>query len=209
MVLEKKPVKENSATLFILTKNYGMLKCFVKGVFQAKSKNLGLLEPGNLNRFFILTNLESFRIISALPLKIVGSSFYLYPYQYLWTLKIIKNLNLIETPNLVWFLLLHLDDYLKQSPRNFPYWFLFHLLKELGYGINLETCQLCQRKLKKFAFFDNKRFLYCFYCKKDSYQKIENRDLEIAKKIENLIKVPKKIPNFLKIMIKNNWIMIK
>jgi recombinational DNA repair protein (RecF pathway) len=206
LILVKEKVKENDAFLFILTKNNGLLKCYSKGSLKSQSKNLTLFEPGNFCRFFIITNLEKFQAISALPLKIPTQVFHRQPYIFLWTLKLIKNLKLIETPKFSWFVLTHLESYLKQNAQNFPYWFLFHLLRELGYEINLENCHHCQRKLKNFAYFDCQRFIYCFYCRKDSYLKVT--ELKEAKKIKNLAKVPLKIPEFLKMMIKKQYAII-
>lgn len=206
LVLSKEKIKESDASLYILTKNQGMLKCYLRGVFRSQSKNLGLMEPGNFNRFFILTDFQNFKIISALPLKIPTKIFKKEPYRFLWTLKLIKNLKLLETPNFIWFVLNHLEDYLNQNSKNFSFWFLYHLLKELGYGIDLDHCQNCKRKLKTFAFFDNKRFLYCFYCKKQGYQKIIKEELLQVKKIKSLIKIPKILPKFLKKMIKENFL---
>jgi recombinational DNA repair protein (RecF pathway) len=200
-VLEKIKSKENDALVYILTKNYGMMKCLLRGVFQAKSKNLTLSEPGNYNRFFILTDLRKFQIISALPLKIPGNIAKRHPYIFLWTLKIIKNLNLLQTPKFLWFILIHLENYLKQNPKNFPYWFLYHLYRELGYEVNLDNCSSCLRKLKNFAYFNRKRNLFCYYCKKDSYQKIKKDELQKAKKIRNLVKIPEEIPQFLKAIL--------
>ncbi len=206
LILTKIKRKENSALVYILTKNYGMLKCSLKGVFQTKSKNLSLFEPGNFNRLFILTDLKKIQIISALPLKIPSRYFKNNPYLFLWTLRLIKNLNLLSTPKFLWFILIHLEDYLRQNPKNFPYWFLYHLNRELGYEIELERCHNCQRKLKRFAYFDKKQFLYCYYCKKKYYQKIDKNDLEKAKQIKNLIKIPNIIPNFLKKILFYNLI---
>ncbi len=197
--------KENDALIYILTKNHGLLKCFIKGIFQQKSKNLTLFEAGNYNRFFILTDLTKFQIISALPLKIPGSSFKRNPYVFLWTFKIIKNLNLLETPKFIWFILKNLELYIKQNPKNFPYWFLYHLHRELGYEIDLDHCSSCQRKLKNFAYFNRKSLLFCYYCKKDSYQKINKEDLIKAREIKSLIKIPSKIPSFLKTILSYNF----
>lgn len=205
MVLAKEKFKENDGIVYILTKNYGVLKCITKGLFKIKSKNLSLLEVGNFNRFFILTNLSKFKIVSALPLKTIDNTFKKSPYLFLWTLKIIKNLQFPETPKFIWFILLHLESYLNQNSKNFPFWFLFHILRETGYEINLNRCVNCNKKLKNFAFFDNKKNLYCFYCRKKNYQKINKKELEKAQQIKNLIKIPLKIPNFLKVIIKNSF----
>jgi len=202
LILDKKRIKENDGLIYILTKKYGILKCLLKGIYQAQSKNLSLLESGNFNRFFILTDLEKFRVISSLPIKIPLKSFKKNPYIFLWALKLIKNLNLPQTPPLVWFILLHLENYLKNNEKNFPPWFLFQVLKELGYEPDIERCHNCQRKLTKFAFFDRKRFLYCLNCKKESYLKIEEKELKKAKEIKNPINVPKDIPDFLKIILR-------
>ncbi len=202
LVLAKEKIKENDAIVYILTKNQGIIKCWARGVFKGQSKNLGLIEVGNLNRFFLLTNLEKYRLISALPLKIVGPAFFHNPYLYLWTLRLIKNLKFLETPKFIWFILTHLEDYLKQERKNFSYWFIYHLLKELGYEIDLENCEKCQRKLKKFAFFNNQKSLYCFYCRKENYHRITFLDLEKARQIKSRLKLPKTIPSFLKTMLK-------
>lgn len=193
--------KEKDAIVYILTKNIGLLKCSLKGIFQPQSKNLTLFEPGNYNRLFIITDNTKFKIISALPLKILSSTFKKYPYIFLWTFKIIKNLNLPETPKFLWFVLNHLDNFVKQNPKNFPYWFLYHLFRELGYEIDLDRCIQCHRKIKNFAYFNNKNSLYCSYCKKDSFLKINKENLQSARKIKNLIKIPTKIPNFLKTIL--------
>ncbi len=203
LVLAKEKIKENDAVFYILTKNYGMLKCYVKGIFRAQSKNLGLLQLGNYNRFFLLSDGQKFKLLSALPLKIVTKVFFQEPYRYLWVLKLVKNLKLLETPKFLWFILLNLEKYLQQSPKNFPFWFLFHLFKELGYELNLETCQNCGRKLKSFAFFDHQRFLYCFYCRQKSFSKINKEELNKARKIKSFLKIPPEIPSFLKIALKN------
>lgn len=206
LVLAKEKTKESDGIIYILTKNYGLIKGLARGIFKNESKNLSLLEPGNFNRFFILTNLQIFKIISVLPFKIPGRFFKNKPYIFLWTLKLIKKLKLPETPNFIWFILNNLESYLQQNVKNFPYWFLYHLLKELGYEIDLETCLNCGRKLKNFAYFNNKKNLCCFYCKKESYQEIEKKDLQKARGIKNIIKIPKGLPPFLKIMIKNSFL---
>jgi DNA repair protein RecO len=201
LILDKEKIKENDAIVYILTKNNGILKCYLKGIFRPQSKNLSLFEPGNFNRLFILTNFHKYQIISALPLKITTNVFKKYPYLFLWTLKLVKNLKLVETPKFLWFILNHLENYLQQNPKNFPYWFLFHLLRELGYEIDLQSCYHCQRKLKNFAFFDQKKSIFCLYCKKDGYSKINKEELTLAKQIKNLIKIPEKIPDFIKKML--------
>jgi len=198
LILAKEKVKENDAIVYILTKNNGILKCYLKGIFRPQSKNLSLFEPGNFNRLFILTNFINYQIISALPLKITTKIFKSYPYIFLWTLTLVKNLKLFETPKFLWFVLTHLENYLRQNPKNFSFWFIFHLLRELGYEIDLQSCAQCQRKLKNFAFFDRKKNLVCFYCKKDNYLKISKDELIQAQQIKNLIKIPEEIPDFIK-----------
>ncbi|GIW67160.1 MAG: hypothetical protein KatS3mg096_028 [Candidatus Parcubacteria bacterium] len=203
--MAKEKLKENDALIYILTKNYGLLKCYLRGIFRPQSKNLTLFEPGNLNRFFIITNFKKYQIISALPLKTTTNIFKSQPYLFLWTLRIVKNLGLLETPKFIWFVLTHLENYLRQRSKVFSFWFLFHLLRELGYEVDLENCQKCQRRLRKFAYFDNKRFLYCFYCRQDFYLRISQQELTQARKIKNLIKLPREIPDFLKVLIKNSF----
>ena len=205
LILAKEKFKENDALIYILTKKYGLMKCYLKGIFRSQSKNLTLFEPGNLNRLFIITNFKQYQVISGLPLKTTTNIFKSQPYLFLWTLRTIKNLNLIETPKFIWFVLTHLEDYLKQKSKVFSFWFTFHLLRDLGYEIDLQSCHRCQRKLKKFAYFDKKRFLYCFYCRQDFYLKINQAELLQARKIKNLIKIPQEIPDFLKVIIKNTW----
>lgn len=203
LILDKEKIKENSAIVYILTKNNGVIKCYLKGLFRPKSKNLSLMEPGNFNRLFILTNLEQFRIISCLPLKIASKAFRKDPYTFLWLLKIIKTSKILSVSDFTWFILTHLDNYLPQNPKNFPYWFLFHFLKELGYGLELKKCNSCNRGLKNFAYFDNKRSLFCSFCRKSSWQLITKKDLTSAQKIQHLIKIPKFVPRFLKIALRN------
>jgi DNA repair protein RecO len=208
IILQKEKKKENDSIVYILTENYGILKCYIRGIFRSESKNLSLFEPGNLNRLFILTNFYKYQIISALPLKITTKTFNKNPFIFLWALKIVKNLKLIETPKFIWFILTHLENYIKQNSKNFPYWFLFHILKELGYEIDFEKCYKCQRNLKNFAFFYSQKYLVCFYCKqKDqkNYILIKKEELTIAQKIKNLVKIPEKIPDFLKTMITRNF----
>lgn len=205
MVLAKEKIKENDALIYILTKNYGILKCLGKSIFRISSKNLNLMETGNLNRFLILTNFSQFKIISALPIKTTGKIFKKNPYLFLWSLRLLSKLKFPETPRFIWFVSTHLENYLAQNPQSFPYWFLYHLLKERGYEIDLENCSDCNRKLKNFAFFNNRRGLYCFYCKKNNYQLIEKKDLERARQIKNVIKIPQNIPVFLKKIIKNSF----
>jgi DNA repair protein RecO len=206
LILHKEKTKENDAIVYILTKNNGIVKCFIKGLYKATSKNLTLFEIGNLNKLFILTNLNKFQIISALPLKIVNHIiFNKYPYIFIWSLKLIKNLNLKETPKIIWFILTHIELYLNQNAKNFPHWFLFHLLKELGYEIDLERCYKCFRKINKFAFFDYKNSLFCYKCHKESYLKINSNDLKKAKNIKNILKIPHEIPIFLKKIIRNTF----
>lgn len=205
LVLTKEKIKENDAVVYILTKNLGIIKCLSKGIFRGKSKNLSLLEPGNFNRFFLLTNLEKFKLISALPLKIVNKTFFQKPYLYLTVLKLIKNLKLMETPKFIWFIVYNLEKYLAQESKNFFPWFIYHLLEELGYGIDLDHCQKCKRKLKEFAFFDRKKFLYCFYCKNKDFIKISSLELKTARKIKNRLILPKTLPGFLKVMLKENF----
>jgi DNA repair protein RecO len=205
IILTKIKRKEKDAIVYILTKNIGLLKCYLKGIFQPTSKNITLFEPGNYNKLFIITDTSKFKIISALPLKILTSTFKKYPYIFLWTFRIIKNINLPETPKFLWFVLTHLDNYIKQNHKNFPYWFLYHLLRELGYEIDLYHCFQCQRKIKNFAYFDNKSYLFCSYCKKDSFLKINKEDLQNAREIKSLIKIPKKVPNFLKTILVYNY----
>lgn len=209
LVLAREKFKESDGIVYILTKNHGMLKCYVKGLFKINSKNLAFLQEGNFNNLFILTDLNKFQIVSALPIKIFKSQNYRHTYLLLWSLKIIKNLNLLETPSFIWFVINHLKNYLQQNYKEFPYWFLFHLYQELGYGLELDKCLSCQRKIKKFAFFDNKKSLYCLYCRKDNFSKIEQIDLERAKEIKNFIKIPSLIPPFLKKMIQINKNVLK
>lgn len=208
-ILDKKIVKEADGIVYILTKNFGILKCLVKGLYKIQSKNLGLMEVGNYNRFFILTNFQKFRIISALPLKKSLLFFNRKPYYFLWLFRIIKNLNLLETPKFLYFILMNLDKYYKFSYKEFNFWFLYHLLKELGYSPNLEQCHNCQRKLKGLAFFGDKMFLYCSNCKKDSYKIISSSELKEGLKIKSRAKVPNHLPQFIRDMIKNYLKVIK
>lgn len=204
MVLAKEKLKEVDANVYILTKNNGMLKCYVKGLFRINSKNLAFFQPGNFNNFFILTDLSKFQIISVLPIKILNFQTYQHTYILLWSLKIIKDLNLLETPSFIWFMVNHLKNYINQNPKNFSFWFLFHIYQELGYGLELNKCSSCQKKIKKFAFFDGKKSLYCLYCRKNNYQEIKQNELEKAQEIKNIIKIPSLVPDFLKKMIQNN-----
>lgn len=190
--------------LYILTEKNGIMKCSIRGLFRPESKNLTLMEPGNLNRFFIITDLEKNLIVSALPIKIIKPRE--NPYIFLWTLKIIKNLKLIETPKFIFFVLKNINYYIGQG-KNFSFWFLFHISRELGYEIDLDGCINCGRKLKKFAYF-SKEGLYCSFCRKSSYEKINEKELKKAKKIKNLVKIPDELPNFLKIIIKNNMLKL-
>lgn len=206
LVLEKEKFKERDAIVYILTEKDGVWKCGVKGLYRQESKNLTLIEPGNFNRFFIITDLEKKNIISCLPLKIMPATLKNYPYTFLWTLKIIKKLKILETPKFIWFVLKNLDRYLKEG-GDFPFWFLFHLLRELGYEIDLENCMHCGRRLKNFAFYSSQG-LFCSFCRKASYQRIEKSDLDEAKKIKNLAKIPKKVPHFLKIILKNTMLKL-
>lgn len=207
--MAREKFKENDALIYILSKKDGVLKCLAKGLFKTTSKNLTIIQPGNLNSFFILTDLNKFRIISALPLRIVKSSFFNNPYIFLWSLKIIKNIGFLETSPTLWFMANHLENYINQQPSTFPYWFLYQIYRELGCELELEKCSACQRKIKKFAFFDNQKSLFCLYCRKDGYQKIKEKDLEQAKKIKNFIKIPTNVPDFLKKMIGANKDLLK
>jgi recombinational DNA repair protein (RecF pathway) len=209
LVLAREKFKENDALVYILSKKSGVLKCLVKGLFKTSSKNLTLIQPGNLNNFFILTDLNKFQIISALPLRTVKDGFSKNPYIFLWSLKIIKNIGFLEISPQFWFIANHLENYISQHPSNFPYWFLFQVYRELGYELELGKCVSCQRKIKKFAFFDNKKSLFCLYCRKDGYQKIDEKELRQAKKIKNFIRIPSYIPDFLKKMLEANKNLLK
>lgn len=206
LVLEKEKIKERDAIVYILTEKDGVWKCGVRGLYKQESKNLSLIESGNINRFFIITDLEKKFIISCLPLKIMPATFKKHPYTFLWTLKIIKRLKILETPKFIWFVLKNLDRYLRQEGE-FHFWFLFHLLRELGYEIDLENCINCGRRLRNFAFYSSQG-LFCSFCRKASCQKIEKSELENAREIKNLVKVPKKIPDFLKIILKNTMLKL-
>jgi recombinational DNA repair protein (RecF pathway) len=205
LILGKEKVKENDAIVYILTKNNGILKCYLKGIFRPQSKNLSLFEPGNFNRLFILTNFHKYQIISALPLKVTTNVFKQHPYLFIWTLKITKNLKLIETPKFLWFILTHLENYLRLNPRNFPYWFMFHVLRELGFGIDLYKCTICQRKIQYQAYYDRRKSLFCHFCRKENYLRIDKNEIEKARKVMDLIKIPKEVPDFLKKLILNYW----
>lgn len=200
LILDKIKVKEKDALIYILTKRDGIWKCSLKGLFRPESKNLSLMEPGNFNSFFIITDLEKKLIVSALPLKIMPATWKKYPYTFLWTLKLIKNLKLVETPKFIWFILKNINHYLPQG-KNFSFWFMFHLLKEVGYEIDLEKCHHCGIQIKNEAYFSPKG-IFCSLCKKISYPQIEKRELEEAKKIKNPVRVPLDIPLFLKSIIK-------
>lgn len=205
LILDKIKIKENDALIYILTEKYGIQKCFLKNVFKQTSKNLGLSEIGNINKFYTLVKNQSLQIISMINIKIPNYHFVAsYSYEYIWALKLIKKINLIETPPNLWLILINLENYINQSPKIFKYWFIFHLMKEIGYEIELQKCYQCNRKLTKFAFFDNKQSIFCGFCAKNNYQKISNQTLNSSLSINNIKKI-QTIPYFLKKIIKNRF----
>ncbi|BCX15567.1 MAG: hypothetical protein KatS3mg097_459 [Candidatus Parcubacteria bacterium] len=206
LILDKRKIKESDALIYILTEKYGIQKCFLKSAFKHTSKNLGLSEIGNINKFYVLVKNQFLRIISMINIKIPNQYYAAYSYEYLWALKLIKKINLLETPTNLWFILINLENYIYQSPKTFKYWFIFHLMKEIGYEIELRKCYQCNRKLTKFAFFDNKQSIFCGFCAKNNYQKISNNILNSAFAINNIkTSQIKTIPDFLKKMIKNRF----
>ncbi|MCS7200996.1 MAG: DNA repair protein RecO C-terminal domain-containing protein [Patescibacteria group bacterium] len=209
IVLAREKFKECDGNVYILSKKDGVLKCSVKGLFKLNSKNLAFIQPGSFNTFLILTDLNKFRIISTLPLKLIKLNSLKNPYVFIWALKIIKNIGLPQTPPLIWFLVRHLDTYTNQNPHNFPYWFLFHIYRELGYELEIERCASCQRKLEKIAFFDNQKSLFCRDCSQNKNHPINPQEINQAKKIKDIIRIPQKIPPFLIRMIKNNESLLR
>lgn len=209
IVLAKEKIKENDANVYILTKKDGIMKIYAKGLFQSKSKNLSLMETGNWLQLYLFSKNEKLHLISSLPLKTKYLFFEKYPLIYLSVFKLIKKLEIIETPEFLWQVLEKLDFYIRQNPENFFHWFIYHFLTSLGYEPEIEKCFKCNKKLQKNIFFDNKLFLYCSQCKKDAYLKIKEDDFKKALKIKDEKRVPKSLPKFLKIILKNFLIKTK
>jgi len=207
IVIYKKRIKENDATVYILTKKNGIKKIYAQGLYQIKSKNLPLIQTGNYLQIFGLKEGENLKLISVLPLKTRFLYFKKYPYLYLWSFSLLTKINLLETDDFLWKIYLHLERFIIK--KNFPHYLIFHLLRILGFEPDLLRCFRCQRKLKKEIYFDGKKALFCGYCKKAAYQKISYWEWLEAIKIKSKNKIPERVPKFLKTIIKTYFKNLK
>ena len=183
IILERKLIKEKDALVFILSEKEGVLKLYSKSSFIWSSKNVSLLQPGNLLKLWIMSDIEKMRLISGLPLKIPSKIFHKYPYFYLWTLRLIRIFNLRETPPKLWEIVNSIDDYLKENPKNFIPWFVFKFLEEIGFGLDFKFCQ-CGRILDQDVFWQHYQFV-CKKCKKPGDVKIDENILKDFKKLKS------------------------
>ena len=171
IILTKKPLKEKSASIYILTKKLGLIKAEAVGIRQAKSKLLTLVEPGTSGKLALIAESNKFRLITILPYKIPYKIFNLYPYTFLWALRFITLFNFVELSNEFWKLMINLDKYLLKAPRSFPLWFMIKVFDELGVSPNITHCFNCGLKLKTDIYLKDGK-LYCQNCSRLAYQKI-------------------------------------
>lgn len=174
IILHKKNIKEKSATIYILTKNYGIKKAIAEGINRPESKLLTIIQPGSIGKVLLVGEENIYKLISFLPYKIPVKIFRLYPYMYLWALKFLIFINFLEISRDFWEIITKLDKFILRFKEFTPEWYLLKIFKELGSEPNLLTCSNCYKNLLKAkSIFLYKSSLFCENCKKDGYEKIE------------------------------------
>lgn len=197
-------IKEKDAIVFILSEKDGVLKLFSKSSFLWSSKNLSLLQPGTIGKFWLITDFQRLKLVSGLPIKLPGSVFQKYPYHYLYTLRLIKIFSILETPKELWQRMINLEFYLQENIKTFLQWFIVQFLKDLGFALDFKYCQ-CGNKIKT-AFLDKGK-LVCFQCKKIASYRLSEKDLWRIKQLNSekppKVSLPKETNLILKTQLKN------
>ncbi|GIW66077.1 MAG: hypothetical protein KatS3mg094_596 [Candidatus Parcubacteria bacterium] len=178
LILNKKNIKEKSAIISILTQELGIIKIKIDGINRPESKLLSVIQPGSFGRFFISSDLNSFKILSFLPLRIPYKIFKKFPYMYLFALRFLSFFNIYYTSADFFKNIIRIDIYLLKYKKVFLIWYLNLIFKELGVIPNLTNCYKCNILLDKLIYIKGSK-LYCYRCKKISYDKI---DYQIYKK---------------------------
>lgn len=177
IILTKKNIKEKSAIIYILTKNYGIKKTIAEGINRPESKLLATLQPGSVGKIFLVGEENTFKLLSFLPYKIPIKVFKLYPYIYLWALRFLTFFNFLSISENFWGIITKLDKYVLRFKKIFPEWYMLQVFKELGMEPNLFTCTNCYKDLIKTKdVFLYKSSLFCENCKKEGYEKIRKID---------------------------------
>jgi GxxExxY protein len=154
IIITKKPYKEKEAIVVILTKKYGKIKALATGLRRPQSRILGFSEPGTIAKFyFAVSSSKSMlssnivRLLSILAWRMPGKGFGEHPYLFLWALRFLSTLNILEISDGLWDLILTLDKMILKEPRGFQVWFILKILDELGEMPNFEHCQKCNQSL--------------------------------------------------------------
>ena len=210
IILTKKNIKEKSAIIYILTKNFGLKKAIAEGINRPESKLITVIQPGSIGKIFLAGNdLNSpFKLISFLPYKIPINVFKKLPYMYLWSLRFLVLINPFEISDEFWNLIVDLDKRVLKFKKLFPLWFMWKIFQELGTQPNLETCSNCNKSLfKSKNIFVYKSSLFCENCRKEGYEKIEKSEyfaiLNFCYK-EKIFKKNIKWPEILRKIFKNH-----
>lgn len=203
IILTKKPFKEKSSIVYILTKNLGVTKVKIEGLRRSESKLLSILEPGTYGKIALVFDHNKLKFLTILPYKIPNKIFKKYPYTYLWALRLLTFFNFLEISQRFWNIIKHLDEIILKSQKSFYLWFIIKILDELGVRVNLTNCNKCGVKLKNEIYIKNNEF-YCGKCKKVGYVKISKKEYEdILKFIDSDIP-PENYPKILKSIIKSH-----
>jgi recombinational DNA repair protein (RecF pathway) len=207
LILIKKNIKEKSALIYILTQELGIIKARIDGINRSESKLISVIQPGVWGRFFLVSELNFFKILSFLPFKIPIKVFKKFPYSYLWALRFLRYFSLFSVSSTFFNQIINLDYYLLKHKKTFLIWFLNSIFEELGITPNLTHCSKCNRQLSGDVYYRGAKF-YCYRCRKPSYEKIDAqfyKNLVFYYKNNKLLYIKdKKLIDFLKRIFKSH-----
>ncbi|MCL4358287.1 MAG: recombination protein O N-terminal domain-containing protein [Patescibacteria group bacterium] len=184
LILNKKPLREKDASIYILTKKFGGLTVFGQSLNRPQGRLFGLAQTGTIVKVFLKTDFEHYRLISILGYKFPGQTFKKYPYLYLWALKLIRKLNLLQVSPGFWQIVSSLDQKIRKSPKGFSTWFISRALNEIGQGPNLDFCAGCGKSLTdQKEIYLSRSNLFCPDCHKPNFQKLDQNELRQIKLI--------------------------
>lgn len=199
VILNKIDYSETSLIIHCYTKDYGKISAIAKGAKRTKSKFLSDID------LFNLIELQSYYKSDGLSIISETNVLNFFP-------KIKSNLNkirlsykIVDLYNTLFILPdpnLKLFNYLKrffEALENDEYdnndilfaKFLIYFVKEIGYEIQLDHCNICHEKISDDAFFDFENGLLCKKCVNLNFNYFNfNTELNILKKCINF-KMPK------------------
>jgi DNA repair protein RecO len=203
IILTKKPRKEKSSLIYILTKNFGLIKAIAEGIRRGDSKLLSISEPGVYGKIVFIYEYNKYKLITILPYKIPIKIFKKYPYTYLWALRILLFFNFYAVSEKFWNIVINLDKIILKYPKGFKLWFIIKILEELGLEPNLTNCSKCNIKLKNNIYIKGSE-LFCEKCKMKGYLKIDPLEYKEILKFTKSNFPLSKYPTILKHLIKSH-----